>query len=194
MSTHLSDDRFAGASPRFRARLAGIFYLVNIITSLIAFSGKGSHWLMVVSGLAATASYITVTALLYYLFKPVNPTVSLTAALFSLLGCAVGVLAPLHLFPFHIHSLVFFGFYCLLIGYLILRSTFMPRILGVLMAMAGLGWLSFVYQPLAKYLTPYHYIMGGIGEGLLTLWLLVMGVNAGRWEKQATNSREAVSS
>lgn len=180
-------------SPRFIARVAGIFYLLNIITSLIAFSGKGSHSLIVVSGLAATASYIAVTALLYYLFKPVNKTVSLIAALFSLVGCGIGPLAQLHLLPVHIHSLVFFGFYCLLVGYLILRSTFMPRILGVLMAMAGLGWLTFVYQPLANYLAPYHYIMGGIGEGLLTLWLLIVGVNAERWEQQAS-FEETVSS
>jgi hypothetical protein len=162
-----------------------MFYLLNIVTSLVAFSGNGSHWLIVTSGLASTASYVAVTILLYFLFRPVNRIVSLVAALFSLAGCANGYLAPLHLLPFRINSLVFFGCYCLLIGYLIFRSTFMPRILGVLMAMAGLGWLTFIYHPLATYLSPYHYIMGGIGEGLLTLWLLVMGVNSERWRQQA---------
>jgi hypothetical protein len=52
-------------------------------------------------------------------------------------------------------GIVFFGFYCLLIGYLIFRSTFLPRILGVLMAFAGLGWLTFLSPPLANYLSPY---------------------------------------
>ena len=85
-------------------------------------------------------------------------------------------------------SFVFFGFYCLLIGYLIFRSTFLPRILGVLMAIAGLGWLTFLSPPLAHYLSPY-ILAPGLGEGSLTLWLLVMGVNAARWEEKASVGR-----
>ena len=54
------------------ARVAGVLYLVNIATSLIAFSGKGSHLSIAASGLAATASYVAVTILLYYLFKPLS--------------------------------------------------------------------------------------------------------------------------
>jgi hypothetical protein len=182
----------AGASPRLQARLAGFFYLLNIATSLVAFSGKGSQWLIAASGLAATASYVIVTVLLYYLFKPVNRSLSLIAACFSLAGCAVGVLAPLHVAPIHIHTLVFFGVYCVLIGYLILRSRLLPRILGVLMAIAGIGWLTFVSPPLAASLSPYHYIAGGIGEGLLTLWLLIMGVNEGPSKRQVASTRGAV--
>ncbi len=177
---------FGKTAPHSRARLAGTFYLLNIVTSLFAFSGKGGHWLGVTFGLTATASYVVVTVLLYYLFKPVNWRVSLVAALFSLAGCADGYVEQM--LPFKVHPLVFFGCYCLLIGYLTLRSTFMPRVLGILMAIAGLGWLTFVDGPLAASLAPYHYIMGGIGEGLLTLWLLVMGVNSARWKQQAIRS------
>ena len=187
MGTDRFADWFGKASPRSRARLAGAFYLLNIVTSLVAFSGKGGHSLRITSGLAATASYLVVTVLLYYLFKPVNHAVSLLAALFSLAGCADGIVAPL--LSFKVNPLVFFGCYCLLIGTLILQSTFMPRILGVLMAMAGLGWLTFIYRPLAHSLAPYHYIMGGIGEGLLTLWLLVMGVDSARWKQQASRGQ-----
>jgi uncharacterized protein DUF4386 len=87
-------------------------------------------------------------------------------------------------------SLVFFGFFCLLIGYLIFKSTFLPRIVGGLMALAGLGWLTFLSPPLgAKYLYPY-ILVAAIGEGLLTLWLLVMGVNAEAWEEQAAAKGE----
>ena len=82
-------------------------------------------------------------------------------------------------------SLVFFAFYSLLIGYLIFKSTFLPRVLGVLMMVAGLCWLSFLSPPFgAKYLYPY-ILAGGIGEGILFLWLLVVGVDAQRWKEQA---------
>ena len=178
-------------SPRTIAKIAGVFYLVNIATSLIAFSGKGSHSLMIASGIIATAAYVAVTILLYYLFKPVNAGLSLLAAFFSLTGCVVGVLGPFHLVPFHIHSLVFFGFYCLLIGILIFESNFLPKFLGGLMVIAGLGWLTFVSRPFAASLSPYHYVAGGIGEGILTLWLLFMGVDTAHWNEQS-NTRSAV--
>ncbi len=82
-------------------------------------------------------------------------------------------------------ALVFFGFHCLMIGYLIFRSAFLPRILGLLMAFAGLGWLTFLWPPLANFLHPYILLPGIVGEGSLTLWLLAMGLNAQRWNEQA---------
>jgi hypothetical protein len=81
--------------------------------------------------------------------------------------------------------LVFFGLYCLLIGCLIFRSAFLPRILGVLMALAGLGWLTFLSPPLASHLSPTIVILGFFAELSLCLWLLVMGVNVQRWQAQA---------
>ena len=86
-------------------------------------------------------------------------------------------------------SLVFFGVFDFAIGYLILKSTFLPRILGVPMLLAGLGWLTFVSPPLASHLSPYVYVLGFIAELLLMLWLLVMGVNAERWKAQATEGK-----
>jgi hypothetical protein len=86
-------------------------------------------------------------------------------------------------------GIVFFGFYCLLIGYLIFRSTFLPRILGVLMALAGLGWLTFLSPPLANYLSPYNLAPGLLGEGSLTLWLPVAGVNTAKWSELANARR-----
>jgi Domain of unknown function (DUF4386) len=83
-------------------------------------------------------------------------------------------------------ALVFFGVHCLLIGCLIFRSAFLPRILGLLMAFAGFGWLTFLWPPLAHHLSPYVLLPGLFGEGSLTVWLLVIGVNAQRWEEQAS--------
>jgi len=82
--------------------------------------------------------------------------------------------------------LVFFGFYDLLIGYLIIRSAFLPRILGWLMALAGLGWLTFLSPPFANYLSPYNLVLGFLAELALMLWPLVRGVNVQRWRQQAS--------
>ena len=82
-------------------------------------------------------------------------------------------------------DLVFFGFFDLLIGCLILKSTFLPRILGVLMALAGLGWLIFLFPPLANNLSRYILPLGFLAELFLMLWLLVKGVNVRRWQEQA---------
>jgi len=83
-------------------------------------------------------------------------------------------------------ALVFFGFYALLTGYLTVRSTFLPRILGVLGILGGLGWLSFLYPPLGYRLFPYIAALGLLGAGSLILWLLVFGVNEQRWKEQAS--------
>jgi Domain of unknown function (DUF4386) len=87
---------------------------------------------------------------------------------------------------YHNIGLVFFGLYCLLVGVLILRSTFLPRLLGVLMALAGLSYLLFLSAPLAGSLQPYILVFPAVGQISLTLWLLVRGVNIERWEKQAS--------
>lgn len=80
-------------------------------------------------------------------------------------------------------ALVFTGFYCLLIGYLMFRSTFVPRILGALMAFAGLGWLTYLSNPLVSYLSPYNLACALLAEASVFLWLLVMGVNAPKWQE-----------
>jgi hypothetical protein len=87
-------------------------------------------------------------------------------------------------------ALVFFGFYALLTGYLIIRSPFLPSILGVLSVLGGLGWLSFLYQPLGYSLFPYIAALGLIGAVSLIVWLLVFGVNEQRWKEQARAARE----
>jgi hypothetical protein len=88
-------------------------------------------------------------------------------------------------------SLAFFGCFCLVAGYLIFRSAFLPRIIGVLMAIAGLCYLTnsftnFLAPQFSKYVFPYILAPGLVGEGSLTLWLLVMGVNVERWKEQAS--------
>ncbi len=87
-------------------------------------------------------------------------------------------------------DLVFFGLFDFLIGCLILRSTFLPRILGALMTLAGFGWLIFLSPPLANHLSHYILPLGFVAELLLMLWLLVKGVNVQRWQEQAVAAGE----
>lgn len=86
--------------------------------------------------------------------------------------------------------LVFFAFWLILIGYLIFRSTFMPRIIGVLLALAGLSYMPFLYPPLISSLLPYIEVVDGVGEVSLLLWLLIVGVNVERWQESRTSERD----
>ena len=149
-----------------RARIAGIVYALVFVTGITALLVRG----VVGSAAGAIAGllYIAVTVLFYGLFKPVNQRVSLVAAAVSLVGIAVGPL-------FKVNPLPLFGIYCMLIGYLIVNSTYVPRFLGILMAIGGLGWLTFLSPSLANQLSPYNFAPGMIGEGSLTLWLIVAG-------------------
>jgi hypothetical protein len=87
-------------------------------------------------------------------------------------------------------SEVFFGWYALTIGYLVLRSTFIPRAVGLLLAIDGAAYLVYSFADIlapqfAAHLVPWIQLPILLGEGSLTLWLLVMGVNAQRWNELA---------
>jgi hypothetical protein len=180
-------ERIAESSPRPMARITGVVYLLYFLTAVSSevFVGRGRLVLFDAVNLIWYTLYIALTLLFFYLFEPVSRSLSFLAALFGLLGYANDVLSLFHLAPYKINSLVFFGPYCLLIGYLIFRSTFLPRILGVLMMFAGLGWLLFL-SSLANHLSTYLKVLGFLAELSLCLWLLVMGVNVQQWKEQAS--------
>ena len=228
----------ANPSPRFIARAAGIFNLLMLPFGAITYIGRLpsssdaavtaanllAHPAAVYRGflgdLLVVATYVAVTALLYQLFEPVNRTVSLAAAFFSLLGCAVQAVtalfrvAPLAVLraaqestgiakgqaealaylllklysPSYGIAFAFFGFYMLLIGWLVYRSTFMPRFLGVLVMIAGCGGLTFLWPPLAKALWPRVIMSLDIGEFALMLWLTFKGVDVERWQERRSSA------
>src|SRR5580765_7848039 len=201
MGTAVMTYRTTETSPRTKARITGVLYLLTVLAGIFA-QGFVSGRLVVDGDAAATATniiaqrglfqlgfavyliemacQIAMTALFYELLQPSGRSVSLLAAFLGLAGCVIKTfsrvffIAPLfvlggahYLSVFGAEqlqalallflkvndkgaamALVFFGFYALLTGYLTIKSTFLPRILGVFSMFGGLGWLSFLYPPL----------------------------------------------
>jgi hypothetical protein len=234
-------------SSAFKARAGGFFWLLTFITGLSAMliggrfivngdaaatatnilANESAFRLGAAGNLVATACYLAATLLVYELLKPVNRTISLGAAFFSLLGCGVGAvvflftMAPLILLggaPYltvftteqlqalslasvslglraNDLGLVFFGCHILLVGYLLVTSRFVPRFLGLLLAIGGVCYLSysfasFLAPAFTKNLFPFVLLPGFLAELLLSLWLLAKGVNAQRWTDRAAVARE----
>lgn len=90
-------------------------------------------------------------------------------------------------------DLVFFGLWCVLTGYLMVRSKFLPRILGALLMLDGLGWTLYVWPPLATFLFPVIAVVSGLAEAPLQVWLIAFGVNSKRWNEQAAEAAVASS-
>jgi hypothetical protein len=244
MSAAGMTERTAAVSPRFRARVTGVVYLLFFVTAILGevftrqaevsgiqpgvsvdaaatanaiLAHESSYRLGWALGLISTAFYVALMALFYQLFRPVGRSFALLAAFFGLVGCAITAfgslfqLAPLvvlggspYLNVFDLKqlealaqlfldlnaqvgsiALVFFGVFQILIGYLIVRSTFLPRVLGALIALAGLAWLIFLSPPLANSLLTPIEVLGVLAEASLVLWLLAIGVNPQRWEERA---------
>ena len=86
---------------------------------------------------------------------------------------------------------VFYGFDFICVAYLVLKSTFLPRAIGVLLAIDALAYLADGFANMlapgfAAHLVPWIGLPTIIAEGSLCLWLLVAGVDAGRWKEQAS--------
>lgn len=238
MSIGLGVQRTAGLSPRAKARIAGVFEALEGIASsqgqvfilgrlVVAGSAAATaanilhherlFWLGFAVSVAGVAFHIVWVALFYFLFKPVDRTISLLAAFVGIVVCAIqAVTALLYLTPLLVlHSgtsataltqpqlqalamlfvrlngyafdldLVFFGLWCVLTGYLIFNSNFLPRFLGVLLAIDGVGWMLYVVPPFANHLFPFIAAASALAEIPLQLWLIIMGVNSERWYKLA---------
>ena len=78
-------------------------------------------------------------------------------------------------------ALSWFGFNTLLVGWLMLRSTFLPRILGVLGIVCGLGWLTFLWPPLGDRVFMPLALVALLVSIATILWLIVRGVDEAKW-------------
>lgn len=78
-------------------------------------------------------------------------------------------------------SLFLFAFYFPIIGYLVYKSNFLPRILGIIYTLAGVGYLInslawFLFPHLAAHLFPYVLLPAFVGETSMSLWLIFKGL------------------
>jgi Domain of unknown function (DUF4386) len=176
----------SGAVKEPYARLAGVFYLLTIIGGVFAevfvrgrlvvrndaaatatniLANEPLYRLGLVADLVMLASYVAVTLLLYLLLEPVS--------------------RPLALLALRLHSRVytiagvFFRTYCVLVGRLVFRSGFLPRAIGVVMAIGGVNYLVHIFTiflwPAAAARLPDVTIVGGLAELSLTLSLVFAG-------------------
>jgi hypothetical protein len=225
-------NQIAEQSPRKTARMAGLFYLIFILTTVLATYVRSQF---IVSGDAATTAnnilasqglfrvgFVTelVSAVffllaawsLYVLLKPVNKNLALLFLLLNLGGVAVECINVLNLYAalqflsganyltaFQTGQLqamamsylnlytngfliaqIFFSAWLLPLGYLVYKSRFLPKFLGLLLILDFFGNMSWFLQ---GFLLPNYGILAYpgnvisfIAEISLTLWLLIMAV------------------
>jgi hypothetical protein len=213
-------DSIADGSPRRLARIAGGLYLINILGGAFAITVVPA--MLVVEGdLVATAQNIQAHKLLYRSGlpptwwsrpprrdrhrggrapQPVRPpgaagrrpyASALSPSQLQALAALPGDLASV---DYTIHT-VFFGLDILVFAYLVLSSKFLPRTIGVLLAIDGLAYLCYSFTDIlaldaAAHLVPWTQLLALIGEGSLCLWLLVVGINLGRWNQPTSAATE----
>ncbi|HKT05277.1 MAG TPA: DUF4386 domain-containing protein [Rugosimonospora sp.] len=168
-----------------------------------------------VAHVVVTLTNIPLAMIFYELFKVVNRRLALLDVFFTLVATAIeaaGILdqfTPLTLLdkggalpPGQLQALVsvhtglatvdydiytvFYGFDLVCVGYLVLRSTFLPRAIGVLVALDAVayvvnGFADQLAPGFAAHLVPWIQLPAILGEGSLCLWLLVRGLDAERW-------------
>ena len=183
----------------------------RIMQSLAAYRLGG------VAEIVVLACDIALAVIFYRLLRRVSRTVAMLAAFFRLGYAAINganvtlhfapllvltsqpsqpslavTLTRMHLLGFDV-ALVFFGVHVALLGYLIFRSTYLPRVLGLLLMLGGAAYCA---NSLVSLLAPgalsgralILLAPAGLAEIAIALWLLAFGVNARRWSERAEAS------
>jgi Domain of unknown function (DUF4386) len=234
--------RTAEASPLFRARVAGLLYVIANLPAPFALLYLPSR-LIVRGDAAATANNIMaseslfrlgivanlfnlianilVVLALYQLLKVVSKNMASLMVMFVLAAVPIGMLNELTQFATllllsgadylkvftadQLHALmmlflnlhkyglniaqIFWGLWLFPMGYLIFKSGFLPRILGVFLI---IGCFGYVIQSFAILLIPNFDVdiifFTSWGELFFPLWLLIKGVNVEQWGKRALTS------
>src|ERR671939_553285 len=201
-------------SPRQLARIAGALYLHNIRAhELLYRSGLAAHVVVTVTNVPLALIFYELFKVVNRRLALLDAFFILVATALEAAGL-VNQFAPLVLLgsesfasalppaqlqavaylpnalsgiDYSLHT-VFFGFAILIFAYLVVRSRFLPRAIGVLLAIDGLAYLvysftDFLAPGFAAGLVPWIQLPALFGEGSLCLWLLVVGVNVERWKE-----------
>ena len=242
LSAALAGGASAPLSPRAKARLAGLLYLVIIVGGVFAqlfvrdrlvVAGDPaatarnilSHELLYRLGFSVEVFYllcgIPLKLVLYDLFKVVDRKLILVTIGFAFVGAAIqGVILLAHYAPLlfltpsvtlaaftpaqlagaaylslrvfdygYMIALAFFGCFCILMGCVIVRSTFFPRLVGALLWVEGAAYLvnsfaHFVAPAVGARVFPF-LLVSAVAEISFCLTLLTFGVNVPRWTAQA---------
>jgi hypothetical protein len=161
---------------RNQGRRVGLVYLLYFA---LAMTAEG----VLSSGRTSIGTSIEIVSYLLYgvlslmlgqLFFERDRRVGVAAVVVSWIGCAIGILRLGHVSTGILEPLMFFGIFCLMLGYLILESRLLPKTLGGLLVLAGVGWLILsLGHP--RVMTPYIQGLGIVAEFALMVWLLVFG-------------------
>ena len=173
----------------------------------------------VVSNLAVFTVNVFVAVLLYKLLEPVSKSIASLMVILIMVGLAIGMLNEVNQFAalltlgadnltatqsqalaslfldIHEHGFniahIFWGLWLFPMGYLIFRSGFLPKLIGILLIVAGMGYLiDFTLFFLVPDVTLNVSNFTFIGEVALIFWLLIRGVNVAQWEKRTRKSDE----
>lgn len=154
---------------------------------------------------------VALAVIFYRLLRPVSRTLALIAAAFRLAYAAINganvtlhfapllvltgqppqqslavTFTQLHLLGFDV-ALVFFGVHVAVLGYLIFRSSYLPRVLGLLLMLGGAAYLAnSLFSLLAPGALAGRALIllapAGVAEIAIALWLLVVGVDIKKWD------------
>lgn len=166
--------------------------------------------LSILSALLIQVVNLFVVLFLYKLLKPVNKNMALLMVIFILLGAPIAMLTEvnraaallllntadlspalaalfldLHGVGIQIAS-IFWGLWLFPMGYLVFKSGYIPKMIGVLLIIGCFGYLAdsfafFLFPNFGMTISQFTFI----GELVLPLWLLIKGVNVTQWEKFA---------
>lgn len=167
--------------------------LVNIVVALFLYQllkpvNQNHAVLMVIFTLAAAPiamlNELNHVAVLLLLNGPEYLAVFTTSQLQAL----VPVFLDLHKYGIQIAG-IFWGLWLLPMGYLVFKSNYIPKIIGVLLMIGCVGYLIdffifFLFPNVDVVISEFTFL----GEVLMVLWLLIKGVNVEQWGKRALES------